>query len=392
MNDRLVMYLHGGSGNHGCEAIVNSTCRMTEELPKLLVTNSEREDRFYSLEPLCDILQERKIAEHFFAHVWYYLWRAVFHDPEAFMRYRFRQVLGRNRAPLYLSVGGDMYCYGLSRKEAIVANSTFVRAGAKTILWGCSLEPELLQDPEVVEDMKRYTLITPRESITADALRQAGVAGNVKQFPDPAFALEPENIALPERFAAGRTIGINISPMIVRHEKVKGITIANYRRLIDHILQTTDNCVALIPHVMWNNNDDRLTLQELYRGYEAHERVMIFPDMSCRKLKFIISRCRAFIGARTHATIAAYSSCVPTLVVGYSVKARGIARDLFGTEEGYVLPVQALENPEELIQAYDRMMEREQEIRGRLEGMMPEYCAEAKAAGDEIRRIWKECH
>ena len=346
MNDRLVMYLHGGSGNHGCEAIVNSTCRMTEELPKLLVTNSEKEDRFYSLEPLCDILQERKIAEHFFAHVWYYLWRAVFHDPEAFMRYRFRQVLGRNRAPLYLSVGGDMYCYGLSRKEAIVANSTFVRAGAKTILWGCSL----------------------------------------------AFALEPENIALPERFAAGRTIGINISPMIVRHEKVKGITIANYRRLIDHILQTTDNCVALIPHVMWNNNDDRLTLQELYRGYEAHERVMIFPDMSCRKLKFIISRCRAFIGARTHATIAAYSSCVPTLVVGYSVKARGIARDLFGTEEGYVLPVQALENPEELIQAYDRMMEREQEIRGRLEGMMPEYCAEAKAAGDEIRRIWKECH
>lgn len=392
MNDRLVMYLHGGSGNHGCEAIVNSTCRMTEELPKLLVTNSEKEDRFYSLEPLCDILQERKIAEHFFAHVWYYLWRAVFHDPEAFMRYRFRQVLGRNRAPLYLSVGGDMYCYGLSRKEAIVANSTFVRAGAKTILWGCSLEPELLQDPEVVEDMKRYTLITPRESITADALRQAGVAGNVKQFPDPAFALEPENITLPERFAAGRTIGINISPMIVRHEKVKGITIANYRRLIDHILQTTDNCVALIPHVMWNNNDDRLTLQELYRGYEAHERVMIFPDMSCRKLKFIISRCRAFIGARTHATIAAYSSCVPTLVVGYSVKARGIARDLFGTEEGYVLPVQALENPEELIQAYDRMMEREQEIRGRLEGMMPEYCAEAKAAGDEIRRIWKECH
>ena len=392
MNDRLVMYLHGGSGNHGCEAIVNSTCRMTEELPKLLVTNSEKEDRFYSLEPLCDILQERKIAEHFFAHVWYYLWRAVFHDPEAFMRYRFRQVLGRNRAPLYLSVGGDMYCYGLSRKEAIVANSTFVRAGAKTILWGCSLEPELLQDPEVVEDMKRYTLITPRESITADALRQAGVAGNVKQFPDPAFALEPENIALPERFAAGRTVGINISPMIVRLEKVKGITFAFYRRLIDHILQTTDNCVALIPHVMWNNNDDRLTLQELYRGYEAHERVMIFPDMSCRKLKFIISRCRAFIGARTHATIAAYSSCVPTLVVGYSVKARGIARDLFGTEEGYVLPVQALENPEELIQAYDRMMEREQEIRGRLEGMMPEYCAEAKAAGDEIRRIWKECH
>ena len=64
-NEKIVMYLHGGSGNHGCEAIVNSTCHMIEEIPKLLVTNSEQEDRRYSVEPLCDILQERKIAEHF---------------------------------------------------------------------------------------------------------------------------------------------------------------------------------------------------------------------------------------------------------------------------------------------------------------------------------------
>lgn len=392
MKDQIVMYLHGGSGNHGCEAIVNSTCHMIEEIPKLLVTNSEKEDRFYSLAPLCDILQERKIAENFPAHVWYYVWRAVFHDPESFMRYRFRKVLGRNRAPVYISTGGDMYCYEISKREAMVANSTFVRTGARTILWGCSLEPDLLKEPEVVEDMKRYTLITPRESITAAALEQAGITGNVKLFPDPAFALEAEQIRLPERFRTGRTIGINISPMIVRHEKSSGITLANFRRLIDHILQTTDDCVALIPHVMWNNNDDRLTLQELYRGFEAEERVLVFPDMSCQKIKYIISQCRAFIGARTHATIAAYSSCVPTLVVGYSVKARGIARDLFGTEENYVLPVQALEHPEELLQAYDWMMEREQEIRAHLQELMPAYCAKAKEAGEEIRRIWKACH
>lgn len=391
MNDRIVMYLHGGSGNHGCEAIVNSTCHMLEDIPKLLVTNSEKEDRFYSLEPLCDILQERKIAEHFFAHVWYYVWRAVFHDPESFMRYRFRQVLGKNRAPLYMSTGGDMYCYELSKKEAIVANSTFCRAGAKTILWGCSIEPELLQEPEVVEDMKRYALITPRESITADALKKAGVTENVKLFPDPAFALEPEQMELQKRFAVGKTIGINVSPMIVRHEKKEGITLANYRKLIDHILQTTDDCVALIPHVMWNYNDDRLTLKELYRGYAGNGRVMLFPDLPCRKLKYIISQCRAFIGARTHATIAAYSSCVPTLVVGYSVKARGIARDLFGSEEHYVLPVQALEDPEELIHAYDWMMEREQEIRDRLHTIMPEYIARAKEAGEEVRKIWNDC-
>ena len=390
MNDQIVMYLHGGSGNHGCEAIINSTCHMLEDLPKLLVTNSETEDRYYSLEPLCDILQERKIAEHFFAHVWYYVWRAVFRDPESFMRYRFREVLGKNRAPLYISTGGDMYCYEISKKEAIVANSTFVRAGAKTVLWGCSIEPELLEESEVIEDMKRYALITPRESITEQALRKAGITENVKLFPDPAFALEPEEAELPSHFVPGKTIGINVSPMIVRHEEKDGITMKNYRNLIEHILHNTDNCVALIPHVMWRYNDDRLPLKELYRGYEANERVLLFPDMSCRKLKYIISQCRAFIGARTHATIAAYSSCVPTLVVGYSVKARGIAKDLFGTEKRYVLPVQSLENPEDLIRAYDWIMDREQKIRNRLEIIMPEYCARAKEAGQEVRKLWEE--
>ncbi|MCH5248436.1 MAG: polysaccharide pyruvyl transferase family protein [Lachnospiraceae bacterium] len=363
---------------------------MLKDIPKLLVTNSEKEDRQYSLAPLCDILQERKIDEHFFAHVWYYGWRALFHDPESFMRYRFRDIMGKNLAPLYVSIGGDMYCYDVSKKEAILANRTFNRAGAKTILWGCSIEPELLKDAEVVEDMKRYMLITPRESITMQALKDAGIVQNVKLFPDPAFALEPDKIELPENFIEGRTIGINISPMIVSYEKEKGIAIANYKKLIDYILHTSDNNVALIPHVVWKNNDDRITLAELYRGYEKNDRVVIFSDMSCQNIKYVISKCKAFIGARTHATIAAYSSKVPTLVVGYSVKALGIARDIFGNEQNYVLPVQSLQNPNELIQAYDWLMDNEEMIRERLKEVMPDYCDRAVGAGDEIRRIWEQ--
>ena len=62
-------------------------------------------------------------------------------------------------------------------------------------------------------------------------------------------------------------------------------------------------------------------------------RVVFFEDHNCMELKGIISKCRFFVGARTHSTIAAYSMGIPTLVVGYSVKARGIARDLLGGEE-----------------------------------------------------------
>ena len=98
-----------------------------------------------------------------------------------------------------------------------------------------------------------------------------------------------------------------------------------------------------------------------------------------------------FVGARTHATIAAYSSLVPTLVVGYSVKARGIARDLFGTEENYVVPVQSLQDKEDLVNSFRWLLSREREIRNHLEAVMPSYQEKAFLTGKEVDRLWEEC-
>ena len=340
MQEKIVMYMHGGSGNHGCEAIVNSTCHMLKK-PVLLVTNSEAEDRKYTLGKLCDILQERKIRENKLAHIWYYGWRKLTGDRESFMRYRFKEVKGKHKVPLYISIGGDNYCYPEMVDELIQSNKMFQCQGSKTILWGCSIEPELLKRADVIEDMKRYNLIVSRESLTTKALADAGITEHVKQCPDPAFSLEKAQVELPEGFVKGNTVGINLSPMIIRNEKVPGITLENYEKLIRHIITQTDMSVALIPHVVWKNDDDRRPLKELYDRCatsftkEEQARICVIEDHDCQQLKGYIANCRMFIGARTHATIAAYSSCVPTLVVGYSVKARGIAIDLFGTEENY---------------------------------------------------------
>ena len=175
-------------------------------------------------------------------------------------------------------------------------------------------------------------------------------------------------------------LGLNISPMIMDNETKAGITLENYKALIRHVLQTTDLHIALIPHVVWENNDDRKPIEMLYGEFADTGRVVKIGDASASQLKGYISRCRMFIGARTHATIAAYSSCVPTLVVGYSVKARGIARDLFGTEENYVLPVQKLERKEELIEAFEWLKNNENDIRGCLTKCMPEYKKRAQQA------------
>ena len=52
----------------------------------------------------------------------------------------------------------------------------------------------------------------------------------------------------------------------------------------------------------------------------------------------MISRCTAFVGARTHSTIAAISSGVATLSLAYSRKARGLNQDLFGSQEHCLPP------------------------------------------------------
>ena len=144
--------------------------------------------------------------------------------------------------------------------------------------------------------------------------------------------------------------------------------------------------MALIPHVVWKDNDDRLPLSELYKRFSDTNRVLMVEDCNCQQLKGYISRCRLFVGARTHATIAAYSTCVPSLVLGYSIKSRGIATDLFGTDENYVIPVQRLSQEDDLTCAFVWIWEREREIRKKLESIMPKYVEKAKLIGVDIKK------
>lgn len=386
-NDKIVLYMHAGSGNHGCEAIANCLCKMLKK-PAVLISNRPWEDEKYSLGKLCDeIIQEKSIEKNIFIHTWYYLVRKIFHDPECFMRYRYGAVSSRNIRSMNISIGGDNYCYENMLDRLILANRMFHSQGAKTVLFGCSIEPELLERPEILEDMKRYDAIIARESLTYEALLSAGVSKKVYLCPDPAFLLEKEELPCPEGWRYGKMLGLNISPMIVDNEAGPGITMENYKNLIEHILKTTDLHIALIPHVVWESNDDRKPIEMLYEMFAHTGRVVKVQDASAPQLKGYISRCRMFIGARTHATIAAYSSCVPTLVIGYSIKARGIAKDLFGTHENYVLPVQSLKNKEDMVHAFLWLQEKEEEIRMHLQEVMPDYQKKAALAGEILKDL-----
>lgn len=411
--NQIILYMHAGSGNHGCEAIVNSLCHMMKE-DAVLVSYRGNEDGQYTLKDLCEIKQERSFEEHKLAHIAYYAYRMLTKDAASFLRYRYEDIFEKPMSPLAISIGGDNYCYDSMLSDLRLANLAFTQKGTKTVLLGCSIEPELLKSGQgtnrILEDLSHYHLIIARESLTYNALcaafekrQEEGNHNNsnnttrdtlaiprIVQIPDPAFTLGYVRKKVPDGFWKGNTVGVNVSPLIQKSESVPGITMKCYEELIEWIIEHTDMQIALIPHVVWKNNDDRKPLSELYEKYKSTERLLQIPDGSCEELKGYISQCRFFVGARTHATIAAYSTCVPTLVVGYSVKAAGIAQDLFGSTDHYVLPVQSLKDPQDLVQGFQWLMEQEDSIREHLQRKIPDYQRQALQTGEEINHLWEE--
>lgn len=381
----IKLYGHGGSENHGCEAIVRTTAHLLR-VPMTLFSSHPEQDRkygvaaLYGLQEDSDVFYPRGSREWFLSAVQTKLTGKI----DLTMRFRKKALLsGAEKDDVFLSVGGDNYCY--AGPELIAAtNRNLRKRGVKTVLWGCSVEPELTKDPVIAADLAGFDLITARESISYEALKK--VNPNTILVADPAFTLERKDLPLPGGWVDGQMIGINASPLILQSGDGE-LVMEAYKNLIRRILETTDCSVSLIPHVVCENNDDRIPLKVLYDAFAETGRVILIDDHNCMELKGYIARCRMFIGARTHATIAAYSSCVPTLVLGYSVKSRGIARDLFGTEENYVLPVQQLPNADALARGFDWLLENEEEIRRQLKETIPAYRTKAQAAVDAVKQF-----
>ena len=368
---KYVMYPHGGSGNHGCEAIVRSSVKLIGK-DVILFSHHPEQDIEVGLNQICKVREDMKAIrggswEYFKTQIRVRLLR----NHDAFDEVVFAEVLKTaKQADYFLSIGGDNYCYGHNSYIYLV-NRMLDKARVKRVLWGASIEPEAI-DERMMNDLRGYNKIWTRESLTYDAL----IARGLKQtflLPDPAFVLDRKDLPLPDGFVEGNTVGINVSPMIIGYEKSQGMALQNYVNLVKNIIEVTDMQVALIPHVVWSHNDDRKPLSQLYEMFKDTGRVVMIEDHNAEELKGYIARCRFLVVARTHASIAAYSTQVPTLVVGYSVKARGIAKDIFGTEENYVIPVQSLAHEDELVKGFQWLVAHEMAIKAHYEKMMPDY-------------------
>lgn len=330
-----LFYGHGGAYNHGSEASLICGIKLLRELS-----------------PGCRIT----VSSHF---------------PEQDIEFNLpadeiigRDLTGKTNEEIYkatieritpdtvcISGGGDNYCYNNWERYATIHNAA-IKKGAKSILWSCSLEPDMI-DEKMLEVLKTHHLITARESFTEKALLEKGLT-NVVRVCDIAFLLEPKETEIPEE----KYIAINLSPLVLRKNPD---ALNAYQDLIDKILKETSYNIALVPHVVMSMDNDMDALSQL-KGDENR----IFRasgKLNAQEYKYIISKAEILVASRTHATIAAWSTGVPTIAVGYSNKAVGISSDL--GQEKYLLDINTLTG-EKLCKVFLEIISNKEKIKGEL--------------------------
>ena len=376
---KLLLFFHAGSLNRGCEAIVRSAVDLIKaQHPEVVINLASFDPDSDDVIPNIDTIydgRELEVKPFSVSGIISALKVKFQKDETYFLRKRHHNIIKLiPEHDVFLSIGGDNYCYG-EQPWIYEMDRLVKKAGKKLILWGSSIGDEDLSDAKIA-DLKSMDLVLARESLTYNILKERGLS-NVKLVADGAFTMQKETMELPSDWQEGNTIGFNFSPLVWKRNADSKKAAYD---LIQHILDTTSMTIALTPHVMVPGNDDHEVLQQFYKDFKASGRVLLLPNnLNAIQYKGLIAKMRFFIGARTHATIAAYSSLIPTLVLGYSVKSKGIAKDIFGSEK-LVLGINEISDSQKLIAAFNEMVAEEQELILTLANNIPTIKENAKKA------------
>jgi colanic acid/amylovoran biosynthesis protein len=400
------LFILAGNGsyeNRGCEAIVRGTVKILrnnfQDPSFLSIGFIQKTDlEFQSSNEKDDAITHKKMNTELYSQK-----KSVFQRILAILDKKKDKYLLCNEMLPYidealavLSVGGDNYSldYGIP-KVFTDLDDVVLDKRRPLILWGASIGPfDRLPRYEkyMIRHLKTVTAIFARESVTVNYLSKIGITENVYYVADPAFLMDPvkphdENKNLTIKKDA---IGLNLSPLMARY--VTGGDLSQWERIAAQIVNTiakkTHCPLYLIPHVTIPGSNDFTFLENVWNLTDPQLKsniILIPPIYDAAETKWIISNMSLFAGARTHSTIAALSSHVPTISFAYSIKAKGINRDIFGHEEYCLDPVQL--TAEIITSRIDSLLSKSGEIENELKEKIPFIQKSAMNAGNYLQEI-----
>lgn len=372
---KILLPLHYDGNNRGCEAITKATSILwgIPQKKMFAYSNNVELDSFLRINDYVTLVRASVPSKLF---LFYKKIRGLFVSTELgkkniLYKYKYKCFLDTiENGDIVLSTGGDMFCY--DDNEVIYTNEYSKRRGAKTILWGCSIGEKNLTAAKI-KVLKSFDFVYARENLTKEVLHKIGLT-NIRVFPDPAFILKPEVVDLPKIFNESKVIGLNLSNYVLGGYDLSTPFGKAIKLFLDYIVSETDYKVLLIPHVMWETQNDMVVCGNVYNIYKNSQSVFLLDSDSYNycQIRNIISNCEIFIGGRTHSVISAYSTCVPAIALGYSIKSMGIANDV-GMPLETVVDTTKVTNDSVLINAFLYLLKNIKSIKKQLSDNIPVY-------------------
>ena len=402
-SQKFLLVGNGAYSNKGCEAIVRGTVYvLTRRFPeaKFILSSFGKtavNDAKSEVDPMIEHRVPREGIRRFSPLWWKY---RIFLRPFSNLKNKYVYSVQRDalrESNCALEIGGDNYSldyYGLPINH-IDMDKTLMTTGKPLILWGGSIGPFTVNKEAehlMKEHLKPFNLICAREGETIAYLASIGIEENVKLVADPAFVMPVKTPNFSDelfRFIERKPIGLNLSPLIGRFRSgdQKGNWVGQATKCIENLVNSSIGPILLVPHAFnEGNNDYEFMMQAAYRLSGWGDRMAIVPpNLRAEEYKWVISKLRAFAGARTHSTIAALSSGVPTVSIAYSMKARGINKDIFGHTDWHVSSMDL--TPKVITEKMKKLLSRQEDIRKQLEVAMPAIKNRALSAGDYLAEV-----
>ena len=394
---KILLIGHGSFYNRGCEAIVRGTTKIIKRYyPDCIISLCSFKPE-YDLAIInedhieIDSLYNANLGAPRYSLSWVLqtINRRLFKPGMQF--YDFLNINRYKQSDLVISIGGDNFSddYGGARPHFLSLDNA-KKASAKTVIWGASIGPFHNADEEKLwaGKLKNVDLILVREDVSFEYLNSLGVKDNVRRVSDPAFLMSykvpKQKLKIKQK---KQIVGVGMSAMICNYCDAQQY-MKSFVEFIDYIHEHYDINVILVPHVIYNhdtNNDLKICshIKECVRDKNSIQ--ILSESYNAPEMKYYISQCDIFIGARTHSTIASISSGVPTISIGYSIKAKGINNDVFDTDR-YVIPIKNI-SKEILIRKFNNLNEEKEKIKVLLMNRKSVLEEMAWKAGEYLREL-----
>ncbi len=407
MGEDRPLFILAGNGpyeNRGCEAIVRGTVKIIKKIfpdPQFVCISDFQGSNFEKQkeQEFDKSIIHRKIknsASKFEIEWWIQQTLSYFKKRERKYQVFSEMIPFLKNSKAVLSVGGDNYSLDYGFPDLFInLDDIVLEHGKPLVIWGASIGPfdSILKfETYMLDHLEKVNAIFAREPVTVEYLAQHNFVKNVFRVSDPAFVMDsikPKNLE-DQLIIDDGSIGINLSPLMARF--VANGDIERWKRIsaniISNIVKQTSRKVYLIPHVTIPYSNDFLFMKDVLQIIKPDIRAeinIVPPIYNASEIKWIISKMDIFAGARTHSTIAALSSCIPTLSFAYSIKAKGIARDIFGDEK-YCLSTKDI-SAEEVSNTILSMLSQKHQIRNILKEKIPLVQKKAMIAGHYLKEV-----